>query len=168
MSDSRKRPGEIALDFDPAETAEDGSVVFIGRIESAWKTRDECPKNIARARERGVPAMVAIDEAWRQGLTGLEAGARIVVMYWMHEAPRNLIIQAPRHRPDPVGVFALRSPARPNPIALASVTVLDIDQDAGRLTIDAIDCLDGTPVIDIKPWIASIDGQIEQDSSGAE
>ncbi len=167
MKDSGKRPGEIALDFDPAETAEDGRVVFIGRIESAWKTRDECPKNIARARERGVPATVAIDEAWRQGLRGIEPGDRIVVMYWMHEAPRNLIIQAPRHRPDPVGVFALRSPARPNPIALASVNVLDIDHVSGRITIDAIDCLDGTPVIDIKPWIASIDGQTEQGAAAA-
>ena len=157
MDDHGQRPGEIALDFDPAETADDGSVIFIGRIESPWKTRDDCPKNVARARERGQPAAIVIDEPWRAGLAGLNAGDRIIAMYWMHQARRDLILQAPRHRDEPVGVFALRSPVRPNPIALAAVNILEIDQATGRITIDAIDCVDGTPLIDIKPWIAGID-----------
>jgi tRNA (Thr-GGU) A37 N-methylase len=57
-------------------------------------------------------------------------------------------------------VFALRSPVRPNPIALAVVRVLGVDQERGLVGIDAIDCLDGTPLIDIKPWLASIDGPV--------
>jgi tRNA (Thr-GGU) A37 N-methylase len=55
-------------------------------------------------------------------------------------------------------VFSLRSPARPNPIALAIVKILGIDQKKGIISIDAIDCLDGTPVLDIKPYLKSIDG----------
>jgi len=50
MSDYDQRPGETALPFDPAETADDARVVFIGKINSPWKTRQDCPKNIAQAR----------------------------------------------------------------------------------------------------------------------
>lgn len=157
MDDKGQRPGEIALDFDPAKTADDGSVIFIGHIESPWKTRDDCPKNVARARERGLPATLLIDKPLRAGLTGLKAGDRIIAMYWMHQARRDLILQAPRHRNEPVGVFALRSPVRPNPIALAAVKIMEIDQAAGRISIDAIDCVDGTPLVDIKPWVATVD-----------
>jgi tRNA (Thr-GGU) A37 N-methylase len=80
----------------------------------------------------------------------------------MGEARRDLIVQAPRHKPEPTGVFALRSPARPNPIALATVRILDIDPAQGRITIDAIDCRDGTPLLDIKPWIERIDAVAAQ------
>jgi tRNA (Thr-GGU) A37 N-methylase len=75
----------------------------------------------------------------------------------MHHAPRNLIVQKPRHAVEPKGVFALRSPARPNPVGLDVARLLEIDAEAGLLTIDASDMLDGTPVIDIKPYFASID-----------
>ena len=90
-----------------------------------------------------MPATLEIDEAWRQGLQGLEAQEHVIVLYWMQQARRDLIIQRPRHRDDAVGVFALRSPARPNPIAVATVRILAIDQVSGSVQIDAIDCLDG-------------------------
>jgi tRNA (adenine37-N6)-methyltransferase len=151
------RPGEIHLPFDPATTADDVRITFIGRIRTAWKTRSDCPKNVARARERNEPATLELDPEWRPGLTGLDAGSHAIVLYWMHEARRDLIVQRPRHRTTPTGVFALRSPVRPNPIALATVRLLAVDVPAGRVTIDAIDCVDGTPLIDIKPWIESID-----------
>lgn len=157
MSSFEQRPGEIALPFDPAETADDAAVVFIGRIRSPWPSRADCPKNIARARERGQTATLEIDAAWRDGLAGLEEVDHVIVLYWMHDARRDLIVQKPRHRPEATGVFALRSPVRPNPIALAAVRVIAIDQAAGRITIDAIDCIDGTPLVDIKPWIATVD-----------
>jgi tRNA (adenine37-N6)-methyltransferase len=54
-------------------------------------------------------------------------------------------------------VFGLRSPLRPNPIALAVVRLLGIDAATGRIEIDAIDCLDGTPLLDIKPYLPSVD-----------
>jgi len=165
MTHREERPGDIALPFDPSKTADDGAVVFIGRIRSPWKTKDDCPRNLTQARERGIPATVELDEAWRPGLKGLRNSSHIIVLYWMGEARRDLIVQAPRHRTEPTGVFALRSPARPNPIALATVRLLDIDQSAGRLTIDAIDCLDGTPLVDIKPRIETIDGIAAEQAS---
>lgn len=151
------REGERALDADPALAAPDAGVVFIGRIRTPWKTRADCPRNLARARERGLPATVEVDAAFRAGLDGLRAGDRIVLLYWMHAARRDLIVQAPRHRPEPTGVFALRSPVRPNPVAMAVVDLVAVDQAGGRLTVDAMDCIDGTPLVDIKPWIATVD-----------
>ncbi len=155
------RDGEVALSQDPAEFADDANVVFIGKVRTDWKSRNECPKNLVQARERGNSARVEIDAMWRQGLTGLKNADHIIVLYWMHEARRDLIVQNPRHKNQPIGTFALRSPVRPNPIALAIVKILNVDQAAGIIEIDAIDCLDGTPLVDIKPWIAPIDGVID-------
>ncbi len=158
MADKEPRPGEIVLPFDPAKTANDGAVVFIGRIRSPWKTKAECPRNMGQARERGQTATVEIDDVWRPGLMGLQRSTHAVLLYWMQEARRDLIVQSPRRRNDTAGVFALRSPARPNPIALATVRIMRVDQPAGRIAIDAIDCLDGTPLIDIKPWSEAVEG----------
>lgn len=66
-------------------------------------------------------------------------------------------MQHPPHKDEAVGTFALRSPARPNPVAVATVQLTTFDQDTGILGIDAIDCLDGTPLLDIKPWMERID-----------
>ena len=158
MTDNENRPSEIRLPFDPAITADDGTVVFIGKIRSPWKTRAECPRNMVRARERGAIVTIEIDDAFCPGLKGLQNYSHAIVVYWMHEAHRNRLVQYPRHVDEPRGVFALRSPARPNPIALATVRIIDIDQPAGRIIIDALDCLDGTPLLDIKPWLNTIDG----------
>jgi tRNA (Thr-GGU) A37 N-methylase len=75
----------------------------------------------------------------------------------MDRARRDLIVQNPKHMDGTRGVFSLRSPVRPNPIALAVVKVLALDIAEGTMEIDAIDCLDGTPVLDIKPYIPGID-----------
>jgi len=152
-----KRPGEIALDFDPAQTAGDGNVVFIGKIKSPWKTRAECPKNIAQARLRNQIATLEVDPPWRPGLDGVERYSHLILLYWMQEARRDLIVLKPRHRPEPTGVFSLRAPARPNPIAISTVALIEVNQDTGKLIIDAIDCLDGTPLLDIKPWLETVD-----------
>jgi tRNA-Thr(GGU) m(6)t(6)A37 methyltransferase TsaA len=152
-----KRDGEISLATDPAALPPDGHVVFIGRIRSPWKSRADCPKNMAAARERGLTATVEVGEAFRPGLEGLSGASHVVILSWFHHAPRNLIVQKPRHAIEPKGVFALRSPARPNPVGLHAAKLLALDVAAGLLTLDAIDVLDGTPVIDIKPYLASID-----------
>lgn len=151
------REGEIALPFDPAETASDAALVFIGRVRSPWTDREHCPKNMAAARERGEPATVEIDPAWRAGLDGLQRASHVVVLSWLDRSPRNLIVQKPRHAGSARGTFALRSPARPNPIGLHVARLLRIDAAAGILHLEAIDVLDGTPVVDIKPYYASAD-----------
>ncbi|WP_421925897.1 tRNA (N6-threonylcarbamoyladenosine(37)-N6)-methyltransferase TrmO [Neoaquamicrobium sediminum] len=157
MTTKDKRDGETELDFDPAEMATGAGMVFIGRVRSPWTRREECPKNMAAARERGMPASVEVDATWRAGLAGLERASHIALLTWLDRAPRNLIVQKPRHASQPRGVFALRSPARPNPVGLHIVRLVDLDPEAGILTLEAIDVLDGTPVIDIKPYYASTD-----------
>ena len=76
-------------------------------------------------------------------------------LYFMHQARRDLVMQAARHHTQPRSTFSLRSPVRPNPIAL-SVTRL-VRVEGTRLTVVGLDCLDGTPLIDIKPYFASVD-----------
>ena len=155
MSD--KREGEQELGFDPAALAGDGHILFIGQIGSPWTTRKDCPKNMKAARELGLPATVAIDEPYRRGLAGLERASHAVILTWLHQASRNLIVQKPRHAATASGVFALRSPARPNPIGLHIARLVSADIDSGTLVLEAIDAIDGTPVIDVKPYFASVD-----------
>lgn len=152
-----RREGEIALEGDPAAAAGDAHVVFIGRIRSPWTSRAECPKNMAAARATGLAATIEIDPAYRPGLLGLGGASHVVVLSWLGAAARNLIVQMPRHASAPKGVFALRSPARPNPIGLHVARLVSLDGAGGLLALDAIDALDGTPVIDLKPYFASID-----------
>lgn len=152
-----EREGEHPLAQDPAAMPGDGHVVFIGRIRSPWTTREDCPKNMRAAREQGGGATVEIEDAYRPGLQGLGRASHVVVLTWLQHAPRNLIIQKPRHTSDAKGVFGLRSPARPNPVGLHIARLLKLDIETGTLTLDAIDALDGTPVIDLKPYIPSVD-----------
>lgn len=151
------RHDEQTLTDDPAGMAGDGHVVFIGRISSPWCLREECPKNMRQARERNAPATLVLDPAYRSGLAGLEGYSHIHILTWLHHSPRYLIVQKPRHAIEAKGVFAIRSPARPNPIGLHTATVMRIDQNSGVIELDAIDVLDGTPVLDIKPYFPSVD-----------
>jgi tRNA-Thr(GGU) m(6)t(6)A37 methyltransferase TsaA len=151
-----RRPGEVALSFDLARTADDARLRFIGRLRSPW-SRGHCPKNLREAREMGGEFRVEVDPPFRPGLAGLQTGQAIILLYWTGAARRDLIVQSPAHRDCPTGVFALRSPARPNPIAVAVVRILAIDSAAGHLTVDALDAFDGTPLLDLKPWLTSVD-----------
>ena len=159
--DEQVREGEVTLPFDPGAETDGPRCVFIGHVQSPWRSRAECPRNIAQARERmqqaGLRAALHIRESYRPGLRELAHYRHVIVLYWMHEAARHIIVQRPRHMPGARGVFSLRSPARPNPIALSTVRVLDLDEEAGVIGIDAIDCIDGTPLIDVRPWNPDID-----------
>jgi tRNA-Thr(GGU) m(6)t(6)A37 methyltransferase TsaA len=135
----------------------DAHLVFIGRVRSPWTTKADIPKNPREARGRGQTAALEIDPDFRPGLRDLERFSHIHVLAWLAEARRDLTVQQPRHLERPRGVFALRSPLRPNPIGLSVARVLSVDAVAGRVVIDAIDFLDGTPLLDIKPYLASID-----------
>lgn len=154
---TKQRAEETALAFDPAETAADARLQFIGRVRSAWTARENCPKNMAAARERGLPASVEVAAPFRPGLDGLDGVSHVILLSWFDRAQRDLIVQKPRHASAARGVFALRSPVRPNPIGLHVAALTSVDIAAGILTIDAIDLLDGTPILDIKPYYASTD-----------
>jgi len=150
------RPGEVALSFDPARTADDARLQFIGRLRSPW-SRGNCPKNLREARELGGGFAAEINPPFRPGLQGLVAGQPLILLYWTGDARRDLVLQSPAHRDGPTGVFSLRSPARPNPVALATVRLLAIDHATGKLAFDALDAFDGTPLLDLKPWLPSVD-----------
>jgi tRNA-Thr(GGU) m(6)t(6)A37 methyltransferase TsaA len=149
------RPGEVALSADPAR-ADDARLCFIGRLSTPW-SRGTCPKNLREARERGGDFAALIDPPFRPGLLGLQAGQAVILLYWTGQARRDLVVQSPAHRDGPTGVFALRSPARPNPVALAVTRLLTIDPETGTLTLDALDAFDGTPLLDVKPWLPGVD-----------
>jgi tRNA-Thr(GGU) m(6)t(6)A37 methyltransferase TsaA len=143
------REGEVAAalpeDFD-------ASLYFIGRISTPWTRREDCPKN---ARESEAVCTIELDSRWVEGLRGLDTASHLVVLYWMDKARRDLLVQAPRHYAEQRGTFALRSPVRPNPIAMSVARLLRIE--GNRLSVIGLDCLDQTPLLDLKPYFASTD-----------
>jgi tRNA-Thr(GGU) m(6)t(6)A37 methyltransferase TsaA len=143
------RDGEIAIEL-PKDY--DASLYFIGRIRTPWKTRDECPKN---ARESDAICTLELDPRWAQALTDVESCSHLVVLYWMNRSRRDLVLQVPRTYGSGRGTFALRSPARPNPIALSVVRLVGVE--GTKLRVVGLDCLDDTPLLDIKPYFASTD-----------
>jgi tRNA-Thr(GGU) m(6)t(6)A37 methyltransferase TsaA len=134
----------------------DAALYFIGRIRTPWHRRDDCPKN---ARESDAVCALVVDPRWTQALTGVESCTHLVVLYWMDRSRRDLVLQVPRHYGAPRGTFALRSPARPNPIAMSVVRLVRVD--GNRLSVVGLDCLDDTPLLDIKPYFASTDAVAE-------
>ena len=141
--------GEKAVEL-PAQT--DAGVYFIGRIHTPWKKRKDCPKN---ARESEAVCTVEVDPRWAEGLKDVETCSHLVLLYWMGKSPRTLVLQVPGQYGVQRGTFALRSPARPNPIAMSVVRLLKVD--GNMLSVVGLDCLDATPLLDIKPYFASTD-----------
>jgi tRNA (adenine37-N6)-methyltransferase len=140
---SALRPGEVVTAL-PAKV--DAAVYFIGVIRTPWSTREECPK---RGSSDGPVCSITVDERWREALTGIAGHRRIQVLYWMHHARRDLVLQTPYRTGRTTGTFALRSPVRPNPIASSLVELVAVD--GTTLRVRGLDCLDGTPLVDLKP-----------------
>lgn len=145
------RPGETAIEL---PSSYDAGLYFIGRIRTPWTRRDECPKNGA---ESDATCAIELEGRYAAGLADVRTCTHLIALYWMDRAPRNLVLQTPRHDGAPRGVFALRSPARPNPIALSVVELLEAEET--RLRVKGLDCLDGTPLLDLKPYFASTDAK---------
>jgi tRNA-Thr(GGU) m(6)t(6)A37 methyltransferase TsaA len=142
-AESELRQGEAAVAL-PLQN--DAGIYFIGTIHTPWRTRQECPK---RGTLDGPSCSIVVDERWRMALTDLAGHPRIQVLYWMHHARRDLVLQTPFSSMQTTGTFALRSPVRPNPIASSIVRLIAID--GTTLQVRGLDCLDGTPLIDLKP-----------------
>lgn len=142
-NDTALRAGEVAVEL-PA--AADAGVYFIGMIRTPWRTRSECPK---RGAADGPICSIVVDARWRQAPTDIAQHKRIQVLYWMHHARRDLVLQTPFRTGQTTGSFALRSPVRPNPIASSVVELVAVE--GTTLQVRGLDCLDGTPLIDLKP-----------------
>jgi tRNA-Thr(GGU) m(6)t(6)A37 methyltransferase TsaA len=121
----------------------------VGFVRSPLTTRENAPK---QGSEGAPPAIVEIDPAFVQALDGIVTGSEVILLTWLHQSDRDTLRVHPRGDPQkPLrGVFATRSPDRPNPIGLHRVRVLEIGE-SGRLRVEPLEAIDGTPVVDIKP-----------------
>jgi tRNA-Thr(GGU) m(6)t(6)A37 methyltransferase TsaA len=123
----------------------------IGTVRSEIKER-------IKGRTAQATATIEIDPALTEALDTLDEFSHIIIIYWLHKSrrPAPMKVYPGRHaHPHPVGVFASRSPDRPNPIAQSTVRLLK--REGNILTVEGLDAIDGTPVLDIKPYIAGLD-----------
>jgi tRNA-Thr(GGU) m(6)t(6)A37 methyltransferase TsaA len=140
---SEIREGEVAV---PVPPQTDAGVLFIGRIHTPWTSRLDCPR---QGRQDGPICRIEIFAPWTAALKGIEAFEQLEVLYWLHESRRDLVLQSARHEGETRGTFALRSPVRPNPIGLSQVVLVGVE--GAMVHVRGLDCLDGTPLIDLKP-----------------
>ena len=121
-------------------------LVSIGHIETPYQTLDQCPRNID---PKGPTCRLVIESPYEEGLLGLKVGWQILVLYWLEHGDRTRLRQSPSHIGKLTGTFALRSPHRPNPIGAAVVEIEGIS--GNTVAVRGLDCLNGTPLLDIKP-----------------
>ncbi len=124
----------------------------IGVAHTPYKSITDCPRNSRFSEEI---ASIVIYDKYVEALTDIESSSHIFVFYWLDQANRKLLKTITKYDGVERGVFANRSPHRPNPIGI-SVAKL-IGRQGGVLTIQGIDCIDETPIIDIKPYITEND-----------
>ncbi len=137
------RSGEVAVTVAPEADAE---LRFVGRIRTPWTDRATCPR---QGRQDGPECRIEVFEPWVAALDGVERFETLEILYWLDRSRRDLVRQNPRHDDRTHGTFALRSPVRPNPIGTAMVRL--VGREGATLTVRGLDCLDGTPLLDIKP-----------------
>ncbi len=121
---------------------------FIGEIKTPYVTVDDCPRNISKD---GPSCFLVLYEAYQDGLKGLQAGDKILILYWLNLSKDAPMEQSPPNGTAKRGVFALRSPHRPNPIGAAVVKIEKISNN--MVEVKGLDCVDGTNLLDIKPAI---------------
>jgi L-fuculose-phosphate aldolase len=124
---------------------------FIGVLHGDITSREDAPQNYAESERVGT---LEIYPEYQEGLDGIAPGQTIVVLFWLHQASRDILKVYPRgdmtmglH-----GVFSTRSPVRPNPIAISELKVQAIH--GNQLEVSGLDILDGTPILDIKKKIS--------------
>ncbi len=150
------RPGEKTLIL-PDKF--DAGLFFIGYAHTPWTERSACPRQ--GDPENGPECILELAPRWSDALCGLEAYTHIQLLYWMHQARRDLVLQRPGQGSAELATkratFALRSPVRPNPIASSTLRLLDmkVTEKGAYLHVRGLDCLDGTPFLDIKPVFSS-------------
>jgi tRNA-Thr(GGU) m(6)t(6)A37 methyltransferase TsaA len=121
----------------------------IGYIATPYKTLDDCPSNVDL---QGPICKLVVKEDLRDGLMGLNIGQMILILYWFEPVDRTVLRQHSRRTGEIAGIFALRTPNRINPIGAAVLPIVNIAD--GVVSVRGLDCLDGTPLVDIKPAMA--------------
>jgi len=129
----------------------------IGSIETPFKTIEECPRNGRQIR----PAPLCRARVLREfaaGLGSIEGFSHLLLLYWLDRAPEPLLTFSPPFDGQPRGIFATRGPRRPNPIGL-SVVAFDGFESPRCLLVRNLDCVSGTPLLDIKPYLPTTDAE---------
>ena len=118
---------------------------------------------IGKVENTGGATRIVLAAGCRAGLKGLEGFGHVLVLWWMdgcdNDADRNTLVERKPYRkgPDEIGVFALRSPERPNPIAVSTAAIVRVDESAGVVAVGHLDAFPGSAVLDLKPYTPSID-----------
>jgi tRNA-Thr(GGU) m(6)t(6)A37 methyltransferase TsaA len=133
--------------------AENAQLRPIGVIRSTIKSRSEAPR---QGTEGAPDVWLEVQRFAAEAMDGLSVGDEIIVVTWLHRARRDVMKVHPRSDPQRrlTGVFATRSPDRPNPLGLHPVTIRRIVKN--RLRVGPIEAIDGTPVVDIKPVLCEV------------
>jgi len=136
-------------------TSQSFTVRPIGVISTPWQTIAACPRN---GRQPNPPPQcsVRVFPEYVEGLRSIEGFSHLILLYWLHQAKSPELVFTPPFDAQPRGVFATRAPRRPNPIGL-SVVAFDGLEAPDTLKVRYLDCLDGTSLIDIKPFLPTTD-----------
>jgi len=137
------REGELAVEMPQAI---DAGLVFIGRIRTPWTSRLETPR---QGRHDGPICRLEIFEPWVPAIKGIDFYSNLEVIYWLDQSRRDLVLQSPKNNKSTRGTFSLRSPVRPNPIGTSIVKLEGVEGNV--ILVRGLDCLDGTPLLDVKP-----------------
>ncbi len=129
----------------------------IGVIRSPHKELDGMP--IQPSRARGVRGTVELDPRYEEGLKDLDGFSHVILLCHLHRARPYRLAVVPFLDTVERGLFATRAPSRPNPIGLSVVRLVAVD--GPRLEVEGLDLLDGTPVLDIKPYVPEFDRRVE-------
>lgn len=137
------RAGEIAI-VPPPPT--DAGLTFIGKIHTPWREHSACPRH---GSVDGPECEIEVFEPWTPALEGVSKHENLEILYWLDRSRRDIVRQNPRNDGAVCGTFSVRSPLRPNPIGTSLVKL--VKMEGSTLFVRGLDCLDGTPLLDIKP-----------------
>jgi len=128
-------------------------IIPIGKIYTPYKRRYQVPRQTIYS--SGVEGTIEIYKHYLEGLKGIERFKHIIILFYFDRIEEYSLIARPPGSDSPRGVFATRSPYRPNHIGLSILRLISIDENL--LKVRDVDMLNGTPVIDIKPYVAELD-----------
>lgn len=127
-------------------------LVPIGIIHSPYLSPEDAPHQ-GRFSEQQVE--LEVYQGYAEGLKDIDRATHLIVLYWLHLAKRDVLKTKTPHGPEIRGVFACRSPARPNPIAFCVAKLLH--REGNRLFVQGIEAVDGSPLLDLKPYSSDLD-----------
>jgi tRNA-Thr(GGU) m(6)t(6)A37 methyltransferase TsaA len=134
-----------------------GALVPIGRLRTPFATRADCPRN-GRQIKPAPLCRAEVLPAFHAGLASLDGFSHLILLYWLDQATEPTLTLIPPFDGTPRGVFATRAPSRPNPIGLSVVAFEGFD-GPGTLRVRHLDCIDGTALLDIKPYLPTTDSE---------